>query len=146
MHPDEAKRGWCYRCGQTSWPTKLAKEFVCNRCGEALTPREKLPRRLRKVFDFQWWSDDLSLRGLAGLSPGGAATELRCHRTMIDKLSDMRVLERSVYNKDGYYVVEISVRSIERAIENKKKTGKWTGTGEVKGKDLWSRVRKSFCL
>lgn len=138
--------GYCYTCGQTSWPSEGGDERVCAACGSELVPREKLPRRLRKIFDFQSWSNGLSLRGLSGFSPGGAASELGCHRTMVDKLADMGVLERSIYNKDGFYVVEISLRSIDKAIENKKKTGKWTGTGEQKKTGLWKRLAKSFCL
>jgi len=49
---------------------------------------------------------------------------------MVDKLVDMGVLEKSVYDKDGYFVVLISMRSIKKAMENKEKTGKWTDSGE----------------
>jgi len=50
---------------------------------------------------------------------------------MVDKLVDRGILEKSVYDKDGHYVVLISSRSIEKAKENKKNTGKWTDSGDV---------------
>jgi len=105
-------------------------DFVCARCGLEMIPPDKLPRDLRPVFRFQAWFDDVCVRGLNGPSPGGAASRLGCHRTMVDKLVDMGVLEKSMYDKDGYFVVLISMRSIKKAIENKKKTGKWTDSGE----------------
>jgi hypothetical protein len=142
MKTHDIKFGWCERCGQTSWTARGSNAHVCAVCQSDLIPRDKLPRIRRKLFDFQSWSNGLSLRGLSGLSPGGAAEELGCHRTMIDKLVDMKVLERSIYNKDGYYVVEISARSIDRALANKQKTGKWTGTGEEKKTGVWKWVRK----
>jgi hypothetical protein len=49
---------------------------------------------------------------------------------MIDKLADIGVLEKSVYDKDGFFIVYISRRSIARAKANKEKTGKWTDSGE----------------
>jgi len=145
MNPDNIKYGWCGACGQTFWPADGSNEFNCGRCGNPLTPREKLPRRLRGVFDLQKWNDQVFLRGLGGPSPGGAAADLGCHRTMIDKLSKMGVLEKSEYKKGGHHVVYISDRSIQKALENKKKTGKWTGSGEVK-QGVWRWVRKNFCL
>jgi hypothetical protein len=65
---------------------------------------------------------------------------------MIDKLAKMGVLERSVYNKHGHYVVYISDRSVQKALANKAKTGKWTHSGEEEKKGLWKSLRKSFCL
>jgi hypothetical protein len=49
---------------------------------------------------------------------------------MIDKLTERGILEKSVYDRDGHYVVMISDRSIKKAKENKAKRGKWTDTGE----------------
>jgi hypothetical protein len=65
-----------------------------------------------------------------GPSPGGAVAELRCERSMIDKLADRGILEKSIYDRDGHYVVMISARSIKKAKENKAKRGKWTDSGE----------------
>lgn len=105
-------------------------EYVCVRCGEDLIPRERLTKDQRRTFDLQSWSDQIGLKGLMGPSPGGAAADLGCHRSMIDKLSDRGILERSVYDKDGYFVVFISDRSIKQAKSNKKRTGKWTDAGQ----------------
>jgi hypothetical protein len=49
---------------------------------------------------------------------------------MIDKLAERGILEKSVYDRDGYFVVMISERSVEKAKENKAKRGKWTDSGE----------------
>lgn len=106
-------------------------EFVCARCGTKLIAEKDLSRDLRRVFRFQAWFDDVCVRGLNGPSPGAAAAQLGCHRTMVDKLVDRGILEKSVYDKDGHYVVLISRRSIEKAKENKKNTGKWTDSGDV---------------
>ena len=65
-----------------------------------------------------------------GPSPGGAVAELRCERSMIDKVADRVMLEKSIYDRDGHYVVMISARSIKKAKENKTKRGKWTDSGE----------------
>ena len=129
MNTKPIQRGWCKTCGQAMWAPESG-EYVCARCGDNLIAREDLPRRDRHVFDLQAWNDAVFLRGLGGPSPGGAAAILGCHRTMIDKLVDMKLLERSEYRKDGYFVVYISERSLKQAIENKKKTGKWTDSGE----------------
>jgi hypothetical protein len=142
MNPDKIKHGWCPECRLLTW-FDVEGAFVCNRCGTGLKRRDELPHITRKLFDFQSWSDGLSIRGLAGLSPGGAAEELGCHRTMIDKLVQQGVLERSIYNKDGYYSIEISERSIVKALENKQKTGKWTGSGKESKTGLWKWVRKN---
>jgi len=129
MNLNKVKRGWCYNCGQTMWAPDSGG-YTCAKCGKDLTPPEELPPRLRKVFRFQAWDDDIGLRGLTGFSPGSAAADLGCHRTMIDKLVTMGVLEKSEYNRDGFHVVIISDRSILKALENKKRTGKWTDSGK----------------
>jgi len=49
---------------------------------------------------------------------------------MIDKLVDRGVLEKSMYDGDGFFVVLISQRSLDRARANKTQTGKWTESGE----------------
>jgi hypothetical protein len=42
----------------------------------------------------------------------------------------MLFLEKSVYDRDGFYVVMISRRSIDKAKENKLKRRKWTDSGD----------------
>ena len=82
------------------------------------------------MFTFQAWLDEVWMSGKTGPSPGGAASALRCDRSMIDKLADRGILEKSVYKRDGHYVVMVSTRSINKAKENKEKRGKWTDAGE----------------
>ena len=144
VNPDKIKRGWCFRCKQTSWPAEGVATFTCNRCGERLRTEQELEPRLRKVFRFQSWNDDVWLRGLGGTTPSGAALELGCHRTMIIKLCIMGVLERSVYDKDGFYAAYISDRSIQKALENKKTTGKWTGAGELSYRGYWEGLKREW--
>jgi len=91
--------------------------------------KSELNREERSIFAFQEWSDEVWTSGKWGPSPGGAAANLKCERSMIDKLADRGILEKSVYKRDGHYVVMISRRSIEKAKENKDKRGKWTDSG-----------------
>jgi hypothetical protein len=89
-----------------------------------------LSKNERSMLAFQDWMDELHAKDLWGPSPGGAVAELHCDRSMIDKLADRGILEKSVYDRDGHYVVMISSRSIKKAKENKAKRGKWTDSGE----------------
>jgi len=95
-----------------------------------MRPKGELNRDEKSAFAFQAWLDDVWMNGKWGPSPGGAASELGCERSMIDKLSDRGILDKSVYKHDGQYIVMISTRSIKKAKENKKKRGKWTDSGE----------------
>ena len=92
--------------------------------------KKELNRDERSAFSFQAWSDEVWTRGKWGPSPGGAASKLKCERSMIDKLVEREILEKSVYDRDGHYVVMISTRSINQAKENKEKRGKWTDPGK----------------
>jgi hypothetical protein len=84
----------------------------------------------KSAFVFQAWLDEVWQEGKWGPSPGGAASKLQCDRSMIDKLAERGILEKSVYKYDGQYVVMISSRSIAKAKENKEKRGKWTDSGD----------------
>ena len=84
----------------------------------------------RGALTFQDWSEGVAACGKWGPSPGGAVAELGCDRSMIDKLVERRILEKSVYDRDGIYVVMISSRSIEKAKQNKQLRGKWTDAGK----------------
>jgi hypothetical protein len=84
----------------------------------------------RRALAFQDWSEEVAAEGKWGPSPGGAVSQLGCDRSMIDKLAERGILEKSVYDRDGIYVVMISDRSIKKAKENKLKRGKWTDPGE----------------
>ena len=103
---------------------------ICPECGRSLTPLRNLTRNERSRLAFMDWQDDVYKQGMWGPSPGGAVSELGCDRSMIDKLAAMGILEKNIYDRDGHYVVLISDRSIKKAKENKKKTGKWTDSGE----------------
>ena len=103
---------------------------ICPGCGGEMKPLRNLTKTERSMLAFQDWMDDLHKKDLWGPSPGGAVAELHCERSMIDKLADRGILEKSIYDRDGHYVVMISARSIKRAKENKAKRGKWTDSGE----------------
>jgi hypothetical protein len=127
----ERERGWCSSCGRAYQPDEdRPEELICPACGSTMKPLPNLTRVERSLLNFQDWQDDVYQRGLWGVSPGGAAGGLGCDRSMIDKLAERGILEKSVYDRDGYYVVMISDRSIRKAKENKEKRGKWTDSGE----------------
>jgi hypothetical protein len=126
----EKIRGWCGACG-VAWPPLVeADEWVCPRCKRQMRRKNELTSDEKSKFSFQAWLDDVWLNGKWGPSPGGAASDLSCDRTMIDKLVDRGILEKSAYKHDGQLIVMISTRSIEKAKENKAKRGKWTDSGE----------------
>src|SRR5665213_483037 len=131
MMQREKIRGWCGKCG-IAWPPLVhaSGDWTCPRCGGRMRPKRELNRDEKSAFAFQAWLDDVWMNGKWGPSPGGAASELGCERSMIDKLSDRGILDKSVYKHDGQYIVMISTRSIKKAKENKKKRGKWTDSGE----------------
>ena len=124
---------WCRACefivyeGARNEVEQLeASDWECVQCGDKLTPVAQLSPGERVQVRATVWFRNLRALGLHGVSPGGAASKLGCHRTMIDKLAEMGVLEKSVYDRDGIHMVFISERSIARAKESKRKTGKWT--------------------
>lgn len=132
MDTEEKNAGWCRECGgfQRAHPDSQPGEPLCVGCGSVLRSYEELPSGEQANYRFQKWFSDVVRAGMNGPSPGGAASNLGCHRSMIDKLVDRGVLEKSMYDKDGFFVVLISERSIEKAKANKEKTGKWTDAGE----------------
>jgi len=132
MSNEDKINGWCRDCGgfQQAHPDSRPDEPLCVGCGAVLKRYEELPTGEQANYRFQKWFSDVVQRGMNGPSPGGAAAALQCHRSMIDKLVDRGVLEKSMYDKDGFFVVLISHRSIEQATANKEKTGKWTDSGE----------------
>jgi ribosomal protein S27AE len=128
----ERERYWCGECGLANFPheSSAPDDPLCPDCGSGMKPLGNLSRTERSSFAFQEWMDGLHTGGLWGPSPGGAAARLGCDRSMIDKLAERGILEKSVYDRDGYFVVMISERSVEKAKENKAKRGKWTDSGE----------------
>jgi len=128
----ECERGWCRDCGhaQTAHESSGPEELICPSCGSEMVALDRLNKRDLVMFRFQEWLSEVYTSGKSGPSPGGAASQLGCDRSMIDKLADRNILEKSVYDRDGYYVVMISDRSIKQAKANKAKRGKWTDSGE----------------
>jgi hypothetical protein len=128
----EQERFWCHECGEANYPYERSAPDnpICPGCGCEMKSLRNLSNSERSLLAFQDWMDDVRKNGLWGPSPGGAVSELHCDRTMIDKLAERGILEKSVYNRDGHHVVMISDRSIKKAKENKQKRGKWTDSGE----------------
>jgi hypothetical protein len=129
---EERERFWCEECGEANFPheTSAPDNPICPGCGSEMKSLRNLSKNERSMLAFQDWMDELHAKDLWGPSPGGAVAELHCDRSMIDKLADRGILEKSVYDRDGHYVVMISSRSIKKAKENKAKRGKWTDSGE----------------
>jgi len=132
MDEIERERFWCGECGRANYPDESSApdEPLCPDCGNEMKSLGSLTRTERSALALQDWSEDVASSGKWGPSPGGACGDLHCDRSMIDKLCDRGILEKSIYNRDGHYIVIISRRSINKAKENKAKRGKWTDSGE----------------
>lgn len=137
-------RGWCGQCGVASYGVgnltsadkKVYKECgvelkpsdrVCRECGTILKPLESITPEEKAMVDMQDWFAKVCKSGKNGPSPGEAAKELGCHRSMIDRLVEMKILEKSEFSFKGQKLIIISKRSLAVAKENRKKTGNWTG-------------------
>jgi len=130
MRSREAIRGWCINCGGLSCAArKITKTggLTCRVCGDSLKPMGKLSEEERAMADMQEWFAKVCRNDLNGPSPIGAAEELRCSRSMIDRLVERGVLEKSEFSFKDRKVVIISRRSVEVAKENRLRTGNWTG-------------------
>jgi hypothetical protein len=99
----------------------------CRECGDTLKPLSELTDEERAMVDMQAWFAKVCREGHNGPSPIGAAEELQCSRSMIDRLVERGVLEKSEFSFKDRKVVIISRRSIEVAKENRLRTGNWTG-------------------
>ena len=128
----ERERGWCRECGLPQYEDENYPpgDLMCPACNSQMIALDSLNKRDLVMFRFQEWLSDVYTSGKSGPSPGGAASDLGCDRSMIDKLAERGILEKSVYDRDGYHVVMISDRSIKQAKANKAKRGKWTDSGE----------------
>lgn len=124
MDDTKLPTGWCRHCGEVVDAMDLTGRQCCQ-CDRTLTPLNQLTKHERSIYNFQCWMWEVQDADKWGPSPGGAAGELKCSRSMIDKLVSTGVLERSEYKHDGHYVVMISARSIKQAKENKAKYGQW---------------------
>ncbi len=124
-----SSKGWCDNCAESKdLDADLdAADVDCEVCGVRLKAMSRVTESDRAAGRFMDWMRSVSAGGMWGVSPGGAAAELKCGRATIDDLVRLGVLERSEYDADGHYVILISSRSIERAKENKRVTGRWSG-------------------
>jgi hypothetical protein len=132
MENTERERFWCPQCGRSNFPHEDSSPDnpICPGCGGGMKPLSELTKKERSTLAFQDWSEEVAAAGKWGPSPGGAVAALKCDRSMIDRLAERGILEKSVYDRDGIYVVMISRRSIDKARENKKVRRKWTDSGE----------------
>lgn len=132
MSEPERERGWCKDCGRAEFSHESAPPdtLICPGCGGEMKPLENLNKTERVSLSFHDWLESVHVSGKTGPSPGGAAARLGCDRSMIDRLVERGILEKSTYDRDGHYVVMISDRSIRQAKENKEKRRKWTDSGE----------------
>ena len=119
-------RGWCINCGTAHYGTP-SNNRICEVSGEILKPLDSITPEEKAMVDMQDWLAAVCKSGKNGPSPGGAAKELGCHRSMIDRLVGMGILEKSEFSFKGQKLIVISKRSLEIAKENRKKTGNWTG-------------------
>ncbi len=138
---DDVLKGWCNNCGFVRSATDFSEEseMFCEECGDRMKPTTQMSAGERATSRFMEWMSQVADDGKWGLSPGGAAGELKCSRATIDDLVRRGVLEKSEYNADGHHVILISERSILKAKENKKRTGRWTGYPKGFDPDLYER-------
>ena len=102
-------------------------DLICPSCGEAMVAESDMTPRQRALWKFIQWGHGVMARKQWGPSPGGAAGDLGCSRATVDDLVRVGILERNEYDADGHKFIMISSRSIERAKDNMKRTGRWTG-------------------
>ncbi len=130
MKAQNAMRGWCAYCGGISHAapqgTKTAG-LTCQVCGGPLKPLSELTEEEKAMADMQAWFAKVCRNGVNGPSPTMAAVELGCHRSMIDRLVERGILEKSEFRFKDRTVVIISRRSLAKAKENRLRTGNWTG-------------------
>lgn len=122
-------RGWCRAC-ESVMPGSEAgggDGLICLVCGESMVSESSMTPHQRALWKFIEWQRGVMARGEWGPSPGGAASELKCARATVDDLVRGGILERVEYEADGFKVIMISSRSIERAKDNMRRTGRWMG-------------------
>lgn len=128
--PKKCIRGWCTNCGGVSTADEREANkgnLYCRECGDDLTPLEKASPEQKAMIEMQEWFTKVCKADLNGPSPMEAAEELGCSRSMIDRLVERNVLEKSEFSFKDRKVVIISRRSVEKAKENRLRTGNWTG-------------------
>lgn len=101
--------------------------LICAQCGERMVAEHEMTAHQRHCWEMIQWQQGVMARGQWGPSPGGAAAELGCSRATVDDLVSAGILERNEFPVGNQFLVLISERSIKRALDNKKRTGRWTG-------------------
>ena len=130
MKAKNAIRGWCANCGGICHAAPLeakAAGQTCLVCGGPLKPLSELTEEEKAMADMQAWFVKVCRNGVNGPSPTMAAEELGCSRSMIDRLVERGILEKSEFCFKDRTVVIISRRSLAKAKENRLRTGNWTG-------------------
>jgi hypothetical protein len=123
MPSSEHLGGWCPGCRRIREGDEGGE--LCGHCGELLKPVRQMTQTERSEQAINEWCWQMQREGKWGPSPGGAAGDLGCSRSMIDNLVAAGVLERTEFNRDGHVIVLISRRSIDVAKANKVKYGQW---------------------
>ena len=100
---------------------------LCPQCGCRLKSVDELNEDDRAMADMQEWFASVRRDGLNGPSPIIAAEQLGCSRSMVDRLVERGILEKSEFTFKDRSVIIISRRSLEKAKENRSRTGNWTG-------------------
>jgi hypothetical protein len=121
LNMEVLERFWCREGGRTNFAheSSAPDEPICPDCGSEMSEFRSRGKTDRTALAFQDWSEEVVAAGKWGSSPGGASGDLGCDRSMIDKLEERGLLEKSIYDRDGIYLVMISGRSIDKAKENK---------------------------
>lgn len=127
------EKGWCRECGMVAVAARDEDDWLCEVCGCHLIKLSEVTEDEKAVVEMQQWFAGVCRKGLNGPSPGGAASMLGCSRSMIDRLVERGVLERSEFAFKGQKLVIISRRSLETAKQNRDRTGNWTGSPVRRG-------------
>jgi hypothetical protein len=120
-------RGWCPHCGALAHAARKTNPPTCCGCGSLLKTQSEATAGEKAMMALQAWFAEISRKGMDGPSPIGAAEQLGCSRSMIDRLVERDVLERNEFIFKDRHIAIISQRSLERAKENRERTGNWTG-------------------
>lgn len=129
-------RAWCMNCTSFSYVacSESSKEKrACPVCGSPLKSVDDLGEDERAMAEMQAWFIKVCRSGMNGPSPIMAAEQLGCSRSMIDRLVERGILEKSEFVFKDRSVIIISRRSLEKAIDNRARTGNWTGHSVRRG-------------
>jgi hypothetical protein len=135
MKSTKRKQGWCPQCGMLAHAAGGEKNsLICCGCGAALKPLSQASEGEKAMISLQQWFADILRKGLDGPSAIGAAEQLGCSRSMIDRLVERDVLQKNEFTFKDRHIAIISQQSLDRAKENRERTGNWTGHPIRRGK------------